>query len=668
MCEICQPWRGARANESLTSSLVFHACGLLVVGCWFYVSFLLAIVALVATPQPSAVVSTRSFSKLSSDKPVTDKDVSAAAAALAAAAAKGGGLLSANPFAGHHGHHQSIRMKPAGDAPVAPLSSFTKKEGDNEESGAQKSSGAIGVLSRPMSRHNQLTPLQRPDSKEDVTAGDVESGHAASPAPPGTPEPSPSPTKSATASLLGALSGAAAAKKKPASASTQSKSTPPSKKKRGPNPMFRAVNRRSANPDVEAKRRKARAQLQVGTLMKVHSAKSILLRRLRARQAARGVTPGGGSKTAAAASAFGGSGLLGKLAAKAEEKKPEPEEEEAESLQDKIVGVASIPYVYLFKISVPDCREKKWEKWYMVTFSMSIFWIGVLSFLMVRRAFICPQFRCAPRHRDACALAGVRLQLRLRLRLRLHHTMTRPSHVECECYLCRRCLSLQVDFAARAGCVMKVPGIVMGLVVIAAGTSVPDALSSILVAKNGQGDMAVANVLGSNVFNIFLGLGLPWFLKSLVSDMDPIILPSDEVRCGVCACHACRHIPTPFPPNGLRWLAPEHHHSRHHLVGLRGHLCCCDCRQQMATDETTWIRVHRRACFLRGMESLDDVGQPCHQHLKPRPCRVPFVFYSVVFSPCFELVGFRFIRGARCRCWFDCSIGLAVGLRSCTRT
>lgn len=106
---------------------------------------------------------------------------------------------------------------------------------------------------------------------------------------------------------------------------------------------------------------------------------------------------------------------------------------------------------------------------------------------------------------------------------------------------------LQVDFAARAGCVLKVPGIVMGLVVIAAGTSVPDALSSILVAKNGQGDMAVANVLGSNVFNIFLGLGLPWFLKSLISDMDPIILPSDEV------CFAnVRYFPVVFSPTPAR--------------------------------------------------------------------------------------------------------------------
>ena len=46
---------------------------------------------------------------------------------------------------------------------------------------------------------------------------------------------------------------------------------------------------------------------------------------------------------------------------------------------------------------------------------------------------------------------------------------------------------LMVDFAGRAGCVLGVPELVMGLVVLSAGTSVPDALSSIIVAKNGQG-------------------------------------------------------------------------------------------------------------------------------------------------------------------------------------
>merc|ERR1712185_322198 len=53
-----------------------------------------------------------------------------------------------------------------------------------------------------------------------------------------------------------------------------------------------------------------------------------------------------------------------------------------------------------------------------------------------------------------------------------------------------------------------------GLVFLAAGTSVPDALGSIAVAKQGEGDMAVANAFGSNVFDILLGLGVPWFLST----------------------------------------------------------------------------------------------------------------------------------------------------------
>jgi solute carrier family 24 (sodium/potassium/calcium exchanger), member 5 len=74
-----------------------------------------------------------------------------------------------------------------------------------------------------------------------------------------------------------------------------------------------------------------------------------------------------------------------------------------------------------------------------------------------------------------------------------------------------------VDFSVRVGCNLGIPGLLMGLVFIAAGTSVPDALSSIAVGKSGMGDMAVANVLGSNIFNILIGLGLPWLLKVLVS-------------------------------------------------------------------------------------------------------------------------------------------------------
>jgi len=69
-----------------------------------------------------------------------------------------------------------------------------------------------------------------------------------------------------------------------------------------------------------------------------------------------------------------------------------------------------------------------------------------------------------------------------------------------------------VDFALHLGCLLNIGPYIMGLVVLAAGTSIPDTLSSIMVARDGFGDMAVANAIGSNVFNIFLGIGLPMLL------------------------------------------------------------------------------------------------------------------------------------------------------------
>jgi len=44
-----------------------------------------------------------------------------------------------------------------------------------------------------------------------------------------------------------------------------------------------------------------------------------------------------------------------------------------------------------------------------------------------------------------------------------------------------------------------------------------DALSSILVAREGYGDMAVSNAIGSNVFDINLGLGLPFLIRSAIT-------------------------------------------------------------------------------------------------------------------------------------------------------
>lgn len=47
-----------------------------------------------------------------------------------------------------------------------------------------------------------------------------------------------------------------------------------------------------------------------------------------------------------------------------------------------------------------------------------------------------------------------------------------------------------------------------GLTVVAFGTSVPELVTSIVAVKKGQSDMAIGNIVGSNIFNILLVLGL----------------------------------------------------------------------------------------------------------------------------------------------------------------
>jgi len=94
-----------------------------------------------------------------------------------------------------------------------------------------------------------------------------------------------------------------------------------------------------------------------------------------------------------------------------------------------------------------------------------------------------------------------------------------------------------VDAADRLGCLVGISDVAMGLVFLAAGTSIPDAMGSIAVAKSGMGDMAVANAVGSNTFDILLGLGLPWFLKTAM--YEPIKVPAEGLLEAVVTLACC---------------------------------------------------------------------------------------------------------------------------------
>ena len=67
---------------------------------------------------------------------------------------------------------------------------------------------------------------------------------------------------------------------------------------------------------------------------------------------------------------------------------------------------------------------------------------------------------------------------------------------------------LLVDNAVVIASLVGLSQAVIGLTVIAVGTSLPELATSVIAARKGQNDIAVGNIVGSNIFNIFWILGL----------------------------------------------------------------------------------------------------------------------------------------------------------------
>ncbi|XP_052582249.1 sodium/potassium/calcium exchanger 5 [Peromyscus californicus insignis] len=118
----------------------------------------------------------------------------------------------------------------------------------------------------------------------------------------------------------------------------------------------------------------------------------------------------------------------------------------------RIFWVLSLPIITLLFLTTPDCRRKFWKKYFVITFFMSALWISAFTYILVWMVTV-------------------------------------------------------------TGELLGIPDTVMGLTLLAAGTSIPDTVTSVLVARKGKGDMAISNIVGSNVFDM-LCLGLPWFIKT----------------------------------------------------------------------------------------------------------------------------------------------------------
>ncbi|XP_071157553.1 sodium/potassium/calcium exchanger 5-like [Mytilus edulis] len=138
------------------------------------------------------------------------------------------------------------------------------------------------------------------------------------------------------------------------------------------------------------------------------------------------------------------------------------------SFPARILWVTMLPVKAILYISIPDCRlPGRWRKMYPLTFIMSVVWIAGFSYVMVWMITI-------------------------------------------------------------AGDSLGIADTVMGLTILAAGTSVPDCLASLFVSRDGFGDMAVANSIGSNVFDILVCLGLPWLIETAAVNHGDYVKISSE--------------------------------------------------------------------------------------------------------------------------------------------
>ncbi|XP_074863174.1 sodium/potassium/calcium exchanger 5 isoform X1 [Carettochelys insculpta] len=134
----------------------------------------------------------------------------------------------------------------------------------------------------------------------------------------------------------------------------------------------------------------------------------------------------------------------------------------------RILWVLSLPIIMLLYLTTPDCRRQFWKNWFMVTFFMSAVWISAFTYILVWMVTI-------------------------------------------------------------VGDTLAIPETVMGLTLLAAGTSIPDTVASVLVARKGKGDMAMSNIVGSNVFDM-LCLGVPWFIRTAFVDTTaPIVVNSSSL-------------------------------------------------------------------------------------------------------------------------------------------
>lgn len=77
-----------------------------------------------------------------------------------------------------------------------------------------------------------------------------------------------------------------------------------------------------------------------------------------------------------------------------------------------------------------------------------------------------------------------------------------------------------VEGASSVAKMLKVPSLIIGMTIVAMGTSLPETSVSIAASMNNQNTLAVSNVVGSNIFNLMVVLGICAVISKLQVSRD----------------------------------------------------------------------------------------------------------------------------------------------------
>ncbi|KAM8862116.1 sodium/potassium/calcium exchanger 2-like [Synchiropus picturatus] len=143
-----------------------------------------------------------------------------------------------------------------------------------------------------------------------------------------------------------------------------------------------------------------------------------------------------------------------------------------ETPRKQAIYLLLLPVSFPLWLTVPDVRSQKSRKFFAATFLGSIIWITVFSYFLVW-------------------------------------------------------------WSQTVGETFAIPPEIMALTVLALGTSVPDVVTSVIVARRGCGDMVMSGSVGNNIFNVAVGLPLPWLLYSASHGLTPATVSTAGLLCTI---------------------------------------------------------------------------------------------------------------------------------------